>query len=82
MLSIGYVFQDSSKNIFNLELSGGEGKGQQYVAAAFSPDGKMENSDLYYCTGQKLMSGVIGKQHSSPVSLPSLPVSLLEVHYF
>ena len=58
-----------------MEISGGTGAGGQYVAVAFSPDGLMQNSDLYYCIGTELKSGVLQTRHSAPVTDPTLPVS-------
>ena len=59
-----------------MELSGGIGSGKEYVGVAFSPDGKMQNSDLYYCTGMELKSGVIQKLGNTPATDAVLPVGL------
>ena len=59
-----------------MELSGGIGSGKEYVGVAFSLDGLMQNSDLYYCTGTELKSGVIQKHYNVPVTNSKLPVSL------
>ena len=57
-----------------MEISGGKGSGQQYVGVAFSSDGTMQNSDLYYCTGESLKSGVIQKRYDTPATNSKLPV--------
>lgn len=56
-----------------MELSGGTGGGAQYVGVAFSPTGRMENSDFYYCSGTAFRSGVIVNR-SPPTIDASLPV--------
>jgi len=69
--------QNASQSIFEMELSGGIGGGNEYVAVAFSPDGLMHNSDLYYCTGKDLKSGVIKKRYNTPSTDSALPVSII-----
>ena len=59
-----------------MELSGGMGSGKEYVAVAFSPDGLMQNSDLYYCTGVDLKSGAIQKHYDLPRTDSALPVCI------
>ena len=61
-----------------MELNGGNGLNKQYSAVAFSPTGKMKNSDLYYCTGKQLKSGVIEMQYSTPKTQSHLPVTVLK----
>ena len=71
------IFQDQHQNVFHMELSGSEGQMSQYVAVAFSPNGRMENSDLYYCTGETFNSGVIKALHVEPFQDEVLPVTCL-----
>ena len=73
-------FKDSARSIFKMEVSGGSGNGGQYVGVAFSPNGQMENSDLYYCTGDRLISGVINTR-VQPTVTTSLPVRLFVTTY-
>ena len=57
-----------------MELSGGIGLESSYVAVAFSPDGRMRNSDLYFCNGVDVKSGIIHLLHNEPTQDVELPV--------
>ena len=59
-----------------MELSGGTGNGNYYSAVAFSNFNKMENMDIYFCTGNKLLTGKVEQQYSNPVIDGSIPVRL------
>ncbi|XP_076813647.1 putative ferric-chelate reductase 1 [Clavelina lepadiformis] len=74
-----FSFTQTSSGGFDMEISGGTGAGGQYVAVAFSPDGLMQNSDLYYCIGTELKSGVLQTRHSAPVTDPALPPQITGV---
>ena len=50
-----------------MELSGGTGNGNHYSAVAFSNVAKMESMDVYFCTGNELLTGKVEKQYADPV---------------
>jgi len=58
---------NSTSNNFKMELSGGTGNGNHYSAVAFSNVAKMENMDVYFCTGDELLTGKVEKQYADPV---------------
>jgi len=57
-----------------MELSGGTGNGSEYAAVGFSPDGRMADSDVYFCTGNEVLSGSIGETRTKPRLTSNLPV--------
>ena len=57
-----------------MEMSGGSGTGDQYSAIAFSLDDLMSNADVYFCTGNEVVSGAIGALYSPPSVDGNLPV--------
>ncbi|XP_039260975.2 uncharacterized protein LOC120337293 [Styela clava] len=56
-------------NDFEMELSGGTGNGQQYVAVGFAPTGDMQDADVYYCDGNDVRSAVIRRLYHPPTTL-------------
>ncbi|CAK8680834.1 unnamed protein product [Clavelina lepadiformis] len=67
---------NSELNNFEITFGGNVGAGDKYVAMAFSPNGLMENSDLYYCTGSELKSGRIVQRHITPIVDDTLPAGI------
>ena len=57
-----------------MEMSGGSGNGAQYSAIAFSLDNLMSNADVYFCTGNEVVSGAIGARRIQPSVDGNLPV--------
>ena len=60
-----------------MELRGGAGGGTEYVAVAFGTVNRMQDADLYFCTGTTLRSGVIQRFRRPPRIFRALPVSNL-----
>ena len=57
-----------------MEMSGGSGNGAQYSAIAFSLDAMMSNADVYFCSGNEVVSGAIGALRNPPSVDSNLPV--------
>lgn len=70
---------NSISEMFDMELSGGTGGGGEYAAIGFTKVQKMEDSDVYFCTGTDLTTGVIQKQYAHPVMDKALPSEVSNV---
>jgi len=76
-LRVVLLLKDAESSNFFMELSGGSGNGERYSAVAFSPDGRMADSDVYFCSGNEVVSGAIRDEQRQPAADSSLPVSSL-----
>ena len=64
--------QHPSENSFRFNIIGGSSSSKGYQAFGFSKTGKMEDSDVYYCTSFKVGVSTIGDLHDTPVDTTSV----------
>nr|CAB3247152.1 putative ferric-chelate reductase 1 [Phallusia mammillata] len=57
----------------DVNLSGGSGAGNEYIAVAFGFVPRMEDADMYYCDGVNVTSGALQIRHTPPVIDNTLP---------
>jgi len=67
-----------SENSFRFNIIGGSSSSKGYQAFGFSKTGKMEDSDVYYCTSFKVGVSTIGDLHDTPVDTTSVNISKVE----